>query len=265
MRPMRRHCITILIAGCLLLVAAWEIAAHRSRHPFRPFALTAADFAGFVPRIPGWTLQTGVPVPSDPAEPNILYFPATANRGAQAVARLVHGYNMPMCMKIKGYAVALLQDNLRSNGSQVWRVTSRTGHVSVWVTSMLRSGDFMAAGVDIRRMAFPYVGIPDEVGWAPDGLTLRSLRHPVANLRQFLRARWNASRCDWLTFLGLRQPAWASAELLSLVTASTGSSVPDDRLADAMADIPALHAGLLRELRAFQNRAPPPAESRKGR
>jgi hypothetical protein len=108
---------------------------------------------------------------------------------------------------------------------QVWRLTSSSGQASLWVTAMIRAGDFGETDADVRSMPFPRIGIPDDPRWAPRGLTWRSLRHPIRNFRQFLRAKWNNSRCDLATFLGLRQPAWANDELLTLVAAWTGPSV----------------------------------------
>ncbi|MDA0577957.1 MAG: hypothetical protein O3B24_07655, partial [Verrucomicrobia bacterium] len=42
-------------------------------------------------------------------------------------------------------------------------------------------------------------------------------------------AKWNASRTDVLTFLGLRQPHWASEELLTLVSSSVDAAVPAEQ------------------------------------
>jgi hypothetical protein len=124
---------------------------------------------------------------------------------------------------------------------QVWAVTSQAGDRTIWVTSMLRATDFTLTDVDVRDMAFPRVGTPDAQGWESRGLTLSSLRQPVRNLRIFLRAKWNASRCDVLTFLRLRQPAWASDELLTLVSASRGSHIPEAETADAIRHVVAAH------------------------
>ena len=155
------------------------------------------------------------------------------------------------CMRIKGYEVELIEDRRLETGDwrlddrssssgippppfpsptindytnnsffphQLWRLTSSTGDVSIWAITMIRAVDFTATDIDTRDMSFPRVGVPDAQGWAPRGLSLKSLRHPIQNGRKFLRAKWNASRCDLLTFLGLRQPAWASDEVLTLVS-----------------------------------------------
>ena len=83
---------------------------------------------------------------------------------------------------------------------------------------MLRAGDFSETNIDTRAMPFPRIGVPDNPGWFPRGLSLRSLRNPLRNGRLFLRHKWNASRADVWTFLGLKQPAWASDDLLTLVS-----------------------------------------------
>jgi hypothetical protein len=81
--------------------------------------------------------------------------------------------------------------------------------------------------MDVRAMRFPRVGVPDDPDWAPMGFTLDSLKHPIAGLRRMIRAKWNASRCDLLTFLGLRAPVWVETEWLTLVVAWE-SGMPGD-------------------------------------
>jgi len=259
-----------ILLACVLVVAFWEIMSNRSRRPHEAFQLTASDFAGFAPQSRDWRVEL-LPVKPESIEPNILaYRVARAVSGsAPVLVRLVHGYNMPDCMHIKGYAVALLHDTRRSlqeradaalaeGGAahcrpyQVWRLTSGTGDASIWVTSMLRVGDFAATHVDVRSMAFPRVGVPDDPNWLPQGLTRRSLRHPVANFRKFIRARWNSSRSDLATFLGLRQPAWASRDLLTLVAVSGGPPVRDGGLEAVTADVVAVHGFMESELRAWR-------------
>ena len=81
--------------------------------------------------------------------------------------------------------------------------------------------------MDVRAMRFPRVGVPDDPDWVPVGFTLDSLRHPIAGLRRMIHAKWNASRCDLLTFLGLRAPVWVETEWLTLVVAWE-SGMPGD-------------------------------------
>ena len=286
--------VAALLILCAVVVAFWEIMSNRSRRPFQAFEITAADFADFAPQSDGWQYER-LPVHDDPVEPNILAYrvrrsedgdprsderdpalraPRSAFRNSPVLVRLVHGYNMRDCMRIKGYEVELIADTRPTASSpppkspmnpmqpmhpisknlQAWRLTYSTGDRSIWVTSMLRVGDFARTGIDTRSMAFPRVGIPDNPGWFPRGMSWRSLRHPIQNFRLFLRARWNASRCDWLTFLGLRQPAWASDELLTLVVASQAGSGSVSRDAEALEDAIGVFEMIHGELREWRGK-----------
>jgi hypothetical protein len=171
-------------------------------------------------------------------------------------------------MRIKGYDVELLNDTrqtvtVEGNGEsssadrsssqfQIWKLTSSTGDVSVWVTSMIRAYDLSETSVDVRSMAFPRVNVPDAQGWFPRGFTWAGLRHPIHNTKRFFRAKWNASRCDWLTFLGLRRPAWASENVLTLVSSSGGRSVPPDLIAESSAIVRRAHIEIYHELLTWQ-------------
>ena len=247
--------VAILLVACVALAAFWEVMSTRSRRPFQPFELTTADFETFQPASETWRIER-LPVNPDPVEPNILILRSAPQRSAPPalrhaplIVRLVHGYNMPDCMRIKHFNVELIADtregNLDTSSSplpyQAWRLTSRHGEVSIWTTTMLRAGDFAATDIDTRSMAFPRIGIPDHPGWFPRGLSLSSLRHPIGNLRIFLRAKWNSSRCDPLTFLGLRQPAWASDELLTLVSTHIGPSIAADDESAALRQVLTVH------------------------
>jgi hypothetical protein len=106
---------------------------------------------------------------------------------------------------------------------------------------MLRAFDFSTTDIDVRSMAFPRVGTPDAPDWNPQGFSLRGLRHPLRNGRLILRARWNASRCDILTFLRLKQPAWASDEVLTLVSAMRGNGVAEADTAAAIRHVVSAH------------------------
>ncbi len=247
----------------LLLVSAflallWEVSSRYSARPFSPFTLDASRFAGFDPAIPGWTVKA-VQVPTNrPEEPNILAFEVVRG-GRCALVRLVHGYNMPMCMKIKEYDVALVSDRRVSASTrisaQVWRVTSSIGDSSIWITSLLRAGDCAVTEDDIRSLPFPRIGTPDDPRWKPEGLTWKSLRHPVSELRARVRARWNSSRADVLTFLRLRQPAWASEELLTLVSCALPPPDGQDNGEDWSAELMEIHAGFARSLRQWKEAA----------
>lgn len=246
---------------CVLLVGFWQVMAKRSSRPHQPFELTAEDFSGLRLASDAWYARP-LPIGSDPIEPNIAAYACeplardvSARASAQAfVVRLVHGYNMPDCMRLKRYTVELIGDtggdsrdaalNARQPATsnqqptttapgagriQTWRLRSSVGDTSIWVTSMLRAGDFAETQVDVRSMAFPRINMPDDPGWLPRGITWRSLRNPVRSVRRIVRTKWNDSRRDLATFLRLKQPAWASEELLTLVAASpAGLAGPED-------------------------------------
>ena len=288
----REWSVPILLVVCVAVVAFWEIMAFRSRRPFDPFQITAEDFRGFAPSSALWSLRPRS-VPLSPTEPNILAYEVRRRSGlgeqqqgysAPVLVRLVHGYNMCDCMRIKGYtvelvkavggsspgspssaggmamasAVALRAMADKTEGSagasrrQVWRLTSSTGQDSIWVTGMIRAGDFRETGVDVRSMAFPRIDIPDDPGWLPRGMTWKSLRHPVDNARSFLRAKWNNSRCDVATFLGLKKPAWADDELLTLVAAWEGEPVSREQEQQVMAQVLSAYDCLYAELRKWR-------------
>ncbi len=280
----REAAIAALLVVCVVLVGFWEIMSHRSQRAFAPFKLTGESFVEFSPTAPGWSVER-LPVNPDPVEPNIIAMlvrPRGGNSsGAPVLVRLVHGYNMVDCMRIKGETVASLLDtradaappiaaaralaqalpHLRgADGAtrrvQLWRLESSAARVSLWATSMLRAGDFSETDVDTRAMPFPRVDVPDNPGWFPQGLTWRSLRHPIANGRLFLRAKWNASRADLLTFLGLRQPAWASDELLTLVATTTETTVEPEREAAVADAVLGAHGFIHGELQGWAGEQP---------
>ncbi len=257
----REWWVAILLVLCVALVAFWEIRSRLASRPFDNLRLSAEDFAGFNPTPPSWVLRL-VHVKATPTEPTVIAFEArqraegTAGAGDPVLVRLVHGYNMVDCMRIKQYQVELLADRRRPADDstlpvQVWRLTSPGGKPMVWVTSMLRASDFAATSTDTRDMAFPRVGTPDDPAWAPTGLKWSSFRHPVRNFRLYLRSKWNASRSDLLTFLRLRQPAWASDVLLTMVSEYHGSSpVTEETEAAVTAYVLDAHNTMYRLLRA---------------
>lgn len=278
--------VAAVLIACVAVVAFWEIMVSRSARAHAPFALTAADFATFEPPTPAWTVRR-LELPPDPLEPNIVAFlltprtapatPASRAESRAVLVRLVHGYNMVDCMRIKGETVTLLADaridlippptvppppfalpRLPAN-LQLWWLTSPTAAVSIWATSMLEAGSLTAINLDTRSMPFPRIGTPDHPGWFPRGLSWSSLRHPIRNGRLFLRAKWNASRADLLTFLGLRQPAYASDEVLTLVAVSLAPTVRPGRETEVAADVVAAHAAVADALRDWRRTAHPPA------
>jgi len=271
----------IVLVLCVVLVAGWEIAAKVAAQPFDELRLKAEDFAGFAPRSGQWSIRH-LHIKATPTDPTAVAFllrgTATSNvqrstfNGSPVLVRIVHGYNMVDCMRIKQYDVQLLADTRSdpptvspsfpsrpSAGTpllQMWKLTSPIEETSVWITTMLRAADFAATKVDTRDMAFPRVGTPDDPSWAPTGLKWSSFRHPIRNARQALRAKWNASRCDIWTFLRLRQPAWASDEMLTMVTEYRGPSVLPDQEPATAQYVLAAHQFMLGEFQRFwQGRA----------
>jgi hypothetical protein len=248
--------VPVFLFGAVLF---WEVMARRSRREFTPFEVTEQRFAGFVPAGSQWRFDR-VPIRYQPLEPNIMAFQANMVPGApQALSaggvrlRVVHGYNLVDCMRIKGYAVQLkMEDRSGKNKRpfQVWEMVSSMGERTIWVSTIVKAEDLCAASTDVRHMAFPRVGTPDALGAEVRGLSRESLRHPVQSLRLFLRAQWNASRCDWKTFLRLRKPVWASDELLTVVTLSTEAwSKLDDAV--VVRSLLEVHDDLLRSLEAW--------------
>ncbi len=249
---------------CVILVGFWEIMSSHSSRAFDAFELSNDDFVGFKQSDNSKYFIKSIPVVTTVMEPNIAAF-MVKRRGQSdnplVLTRLVHGYNMCDCMKIKGYTVDLLADTRQGHASttnslpkqlQVWRLTSSSGDVSIWVTSMLRSGDFAALAVDVRSMVFPRVGMVDDPSWVPRGLTWASLKHPIDNTKMMLRAKWNNSRCDIWTFLRLKRPAWASEDMLTLVSAYRGSAFTKAKEQTVVNDVVTAHINIMKELQAWR-------------
>ena len=66
-----------------------------------------------------------------------------------------------------------------------------------------------------------------------------------------LRAKWNNARCDPLTFLKLRRPAWASNEILTLVSNSSGAPGEQDE-AQVAEHVLAAHSAMFRQFRSWR-------------
>ena len=291
----RDRILAVILLICVIVVGFWEIMGRASFRPFDELALNADDFTEFRPESEQWYYRE-VPVAVSLIAPAIVAFemkqknmrphsvpyPAPDRRSlgvngssisnsGPVLVRLMHGFNIVDCMRIKQYRVELIRDDQeprttnqeprtkneeRTSPSspkvQIWRLTSPAGKVSLWVTSMLRATDFMETDVDTRDMAFPRVGTPDAPGWNPTGLKWSSFRHPIKNLRQVIRARWNASRCDWMTFLRLKRPAWVSDEVLTLVGEYKGKSVKPANESDVTACVLSAQQLLLHQLQTFR-------------
>ncbi|MCK5528895.1 MAG: hypothetical protein KAI74_04370 [Kiritimatiellae bacterium] len=251
---------------CVLLVGFWEIMSNRSSRAFTAFELNNDDFINFKQSDSSQYLIKTKPVVTTVMEPNIAAFVVKRhdqNDGALVMSRLVHGYNMCDCMKIKGYEVELLADTRAITGVagssslpsqlQVWRLISGSGKISIWVTSMLRAGDFATSSIDVRSMAFPRIGMVEDPNWVPRGFTWSSLRHPVRNTKMMLVAKWNNSRCDILTFLKLKQPAWASDDILTLVSAYSGPAFAKDKEEQVQKDVVEAHLTVMKELQIWRS------------
>jgi len=117
---------------------------------------------------------------------------------------------------------------------------------------MIRFIGFDPTDIDIRNVAFPKVGVPDEPDLVIRGITRDSLSRPISNFRDYLRSRWNASRCDVPTFLGLRCPEWASESVLALVAAYNGPSIAPDRECEVILEVIEAQAVLLKALREWR-------------
>ena len=290
----RRHKRTIgrgvacgVLVLCALVVAFWEIMVARSRQGHQGYRFTGRDLVGFRPQLRGWTV-TVLPVRATRAEPNIAVYGldrsgAEASVAGRIIVRLVHGYNMRDCMRLKGYRVELTADTRRTMATgergagapgagaeieqlfpapdqerrasipvQVWRLVSPAGDVAIWVTTMLRASDFDATDVDVRSMPFPKIEGDDRPVGLPEGLTWSSLRHPVRTLSLLVRTRWNNARCDLATFLGLRTPAWASDELLTLVSASAPRPAQSFETAKVLGEVLEAHRAIASALGEWQ-------------
>ena len=275
---------------CTLLTAVWIVRAQFSSKPFKPFELTAAEFIGFQPSVSDWFIQALPVSSSDPSEPNIAAYSIRPQSTAVYLVRLVHGYNMPMCMKLKYYTIEKIQDHKvreitdpklqsvfrvaasfgekrgdrKSLGAgkidnlpipfsypfpvQLWRLTSSAGTVTIWATSMIRSGDFVPTEEDICGMAFPRVDISGDPGWIPQGFGWEDVRHPTVSFKRRFHSRWDGARWDLLTLLRLRGPSWASEELLSYITRSEAPDVTPENESTVTQELLLTHAAMLNEL-----------------
>ena len=285
MKAFRSYLLPALLVASALLLAFWLVMADRSTRSSGGYDLTAREVVGFQSTIPGWTVRK-VPIDlENSTDPNILGMALSRKdslpgQGSRFFVRLVHGYNMPMCMKIKYYTVEKLLDHgvrpvsdlklqsaFRVGGQtaeggginlttvppvQLWRLTSSAGTVSLWATTMIRAGDFAVTPEDISSMAFPRVETPEDPNWVPRGLALEDLKHPVASFQRWWHGRWDGARWDVLTFLRLRPPAHGSEELLSYVTRSVVPDVKPENETEVIRDLLNTHVAMLKELQKWR-------------
>lgn len=213
----KRWILPLFLVTCVALVGFWETMAHVSSGQREAFELTGEDFRGFRPRRDEWMVRMTVTTSDDDTAPTILAYALTAEGRPWVIARLVHGYNMPDCMRLKQHDVALLSET-RDPRCQIWSLYARdTEDASIWITSMIRAYDFSGTDMDTRSMPFPRIASVDDPNWAPNGITREGLQHPVRNLTRFFKHRWSSSRNDLATFLRLKKPSWGSSEVLILV------------------------------------------------
>lgn len=117
---------------------------------------------------------------------------------------------------------------------------------------MLRARDLKPTDRDVRSMAFPRIAAPMDADWNPSGFRLSSLRHPIRNVKQLLKAKWNNARCDIWVFLGLKQPPWADPGTLTYLTYAY---LPSQETIDADTAnlINRMHHSMLNELRQWKS------------
>lgn len=226
----RQWLMALLLSGTALVTGLWMLAARFTSNYVPNFRITAADFATFDFGMPGRTIvPTGFG--PDPVEQNIIMCRILDDewKERRVFVRLVHGYNMHDCMRIKGYNVALLSDQTLSSTNlqpaypnapfrlQTWALSSPAGDRSVWASIMIQSSDFSPSMLETRSMAFPKASIPDDPNWVPRGLTRSSLKHPLQEFSTLIRAEWNKARNDVLTFLRLKTPVQSSDEMLTVI------------------------------------------------
>jgi hypothetical protein len=293
----RQHIVSGLMVFCTLLAAFWLVMSWSSRRSYDSFTLTPEKMATFHPALEGWDVRALPITRDDLIDANIAAYSLVRDSSSSVInnrqpipnnrflVRLVHGYNMPMCMKMKYYTVEKILDykvrpvadpKLRSafrnaktiyDGTgelftsvpegyplpiQLWRLTSSVGTVSIWATTMIQSDDFSPTEDDICSMAFPRIDIPDDPNWVPRGLAWDDLRHPKAAFMRWFRSRWDGARWDVLTFLRLRRPVRTSEELLSYVTlievvAENNTNAIDIR------ELLEAHGTMLKELQGWRN------------
>jgi len=271
-RTKRGRAVAFILIACMLVVMLWAGFAALHRRPFAPFSETAAVYAGFAPTSSVGQVRQIEMDPDEPGALNIMAAAITAAGQPRSIVRLTHGYNMPMCMRIKHYKVEAIEYisgkdpgyRLQVTGHitqvdtnspppliQAWRLTSPTGAKAIWLTRILRSADLSDTGVDVCDLPFPRVGIPDAPDWNPKGIGWETLRNPWRWFRLTLRSAWNSARCDLAVFLRLKQPPWASDEVLTMVASSDFSKDISDEMA-LVCELALIQQSILKQARDFR-------------
>jgi hypothetical protein len=118
----RQHIVSGLMVFCTLLAAFWLVMSWSSRRSYDSFTLTPEKMATFHPALEGWDVRALPITRDDLIDANIAAYslvrdsssPVINNRqpipNNRFLVRLVHGYNMPMCMKMKYYTVEKILD-----------------------------------------------------------------------------------------------------------------------------------------------------------
>jgi hypothetical protein len=116
MNSIQKYLMPGLLVICTLLVAFWQVMSWVSRRPYESFALTPESMVSCQPALEGWVVRA-LPITRDKlVDANIASYSVAQDSSSSPnnhfLVRLVHGYNMPMCMKMKYYTVEKILDNL---------------------------------------------------------------------------------------------------------------------------------------------------------
>ena len=115
MNALKKYFVPGLLVFCSLLLAFWQVMSWASRRAYEPFGLTPDKLASFQPVIADWTVKALPVISHDTMEANIAAYSVIRenqpSNTSRMLVRLVHGYNMPMCMKMKYYTVEKIKDN----------------------------------------------------------------------------------------------------------------------------------------------------------
>lgn len=223
----RERWVGLVLLACILVVMAWTFAAWRARQPLPPYITQPALFDAFRLEIPGWTSHR-TRLPDSPYEANLLVCRLRSEAYPDVLVRLVHGYNMPNCMRLKGCAVEPLPAPGGRAGREVqaWQVVSALGDTNLWLTTVVAATNFAPAAIDIRDMPFPGTDFTFADGWHPTGFSLADLRRPFHSLRRFLTAAWHSSQRDPGVMLKWNAPPRPSDEWLVLIVAAPQGGDP---------------------------------------
>lgn len=224
--PLRERVARRMVAATVIIVLLWQVAILLARRSPETAALDPTRFKNFRLQLGAEPTQP-VELAFDDAQVNLLVHhallpaPDPKHAPARAIIRLVHGFNVRDCMRIKGYRVTALTHAATNRSIELWEMVSPGGETSVWATALIRADDFSLVHKSVTELAFPRVGIPDDQTWEFHGLSRDSLRHPIRNFSNLVREKWNSARADLLTFLKVKPSARPSSSLLTLIVVAT--------------------------------------------